>query len=380
MPYLGGSGGEWVAPPLGDQPVEVKKAQLYQLNLTMLADPVQGYNQEIDGFPPPLVKCTTMSKACAWRLSFGIYGDAEATWKARHDGDVQVSWAGTFKVTGMPYSAERDKFYITWERYVAPVLGGMADGAFREFVKSMAVDPAPDLFARMFKGMRCMVHLSASPGTDVTFYNVTYDGPAPRISSDPAQADHNLTLLKDRLRLEQAAVDPRRAEVSQVAATVSQNTNVQILGVFTALKSAGLKNDAALKADVWQTSNTRAEFIDELTESEAQLLLIAYTALWEEFEKSGQTAAEQVASSTIGTPKAASVGTKQELERLFQEVTVGKHLSIDDALEHVRQALGDNAEQRKEAAGGFYMNALTEEEARQIIQDYHDVLNDDIPF
>jgi hypothetical protein len=365
MPYLSGSGTEWVDPPLGEQPVEVKKAQLYQLNLSMLTDPVSGYNQNVDGFPPPLEKCTTLSKAVGWRLSFGIYGDAEETWKARHDGDVQVSWAGTYTVTGIPYAAEQDKFYVTWERYVAPVLGGMADGALREFVKAMGKNPAPDFFSRIFKGMRCVVDIVQSPGDNIMFHNVAYTGPAPAISSDPTQADHNLALLKDRLRIEKAALG--KQQKTQVTTAVID----QIMGVFTALKDAGLKNDAALKADCWQVSQGQVEFVDELDSAGAELLLIGYTSLWEEFENSGETA--EAGSGP------ASIATKKQLEALFKEVTTGKSLTTDAALAHVVAVLGDNAEERKEAAGGFYMNALTEKEALEVIQRYLRSL-EEVPF
>ena len=375
MPYLGGSGGgEWVAPPLGDQPVEVKRAQLYQLVREKLADPNAGYDRDRDGFPPPLEKCTRPDLAVGWKLSFGIYGPLETQWKSRHEGNVSVSWASTYTVIGRPCSIEQAKFYKTWERYIAPVLGGAADGVLREFVKEQGIDPGPDFFARILGSMRCRVAIDAVAAQTTTFYNVVYEGPEPKITSDPSQGNHNLGLLRQKLRLEQLASTrgPQPGSVDAQGVSVGQ-----IMDIFNNLKDAGIKNESALKADCWQVSKTRAEFVDELSPSEAQLLFVAYQTLLAEFEQKSQAGQLAGSGDAVEAPK-ATAAQKTKLEELFKVCSQDVNLGLDEALAAIRSVLGPNAEERKAAAGGFYMNALTRGEAEQLIRDFESAI--EIPF
>ena len=164
MPYMGGrsGGGEWIAPPLGKQPVEVKKVQLYELNMSELKDFEDGYNQDVDGWPPPHQKCTEPSRAIGYRLYFGVYGSLEKQTLVGHDEGDRISWVSTFVVFGRPCNVSKNKFYVAWERYVAPVLGGMADGYLRQHVRNTG-DPDPGFF-EILVGARCYAEIKPSQG------------------------------------------------------------------------------------------------------------------------------------------------------------------------------------------------------------------------
>ena len=347
MPYMGGrsGGGEWVAPPSGRQPVEVKKVQLYELDLSKVADFEDGYNQEVDGWPPPMMKCDDPNRAHAYQLFFGVYGDVEQQVLADHPENASVSWASTFKVISRPCNVSLNKFYVTWERYMAPIFGGMGDGRLRQHVRQLGYDPDPAFFAQLFVGARCFAEIVAREGESQTFYNIEYDGGAPHLYPDDSQADYNLQLIQGRLQA------PAQASTEGI----TEKTHQTLMGVSTALQAAGQKNPEAIKADCYQISGGRVTDVDKLSEAEGKMLAETYLGLWNMFEK------EQA-------EPAATQEQRDKIDKLFRELVEQEKVTLEMVVAKAKDILGEDAEARKDVANGSYMMALTSGEAEKMLK------------
>ena len=334
MAWLSG-GMEYIDLPVGETPVEVKRVKLLQLVN-------EDYDQEVHGWPPQTKAAELPDLAIGFRIAFGIYGTLESAWKTKSNAGERdrVTWASPWPILSLPYNSATGKFLKAWESWIAPALGGMADGFLREHVKNLGYTPAPAFYKHVLEGVRCIAVIVQRD----KFFNV--DG----LSPNSSEGDYNLALVRKRLGESEV---PDNELFSQLA------------GLAVALKEITEKNDVAITEDCKAVSAGRATRIEHLNDNEADMLIVEYTELWNK------------ADAAIKKRVKATQPQRDNLAELYNQLISQKKRDMDAIIGDIRAVMPD-ADERK--GDGKYLDALTQAEAESLTRIWGNFLSEEVPF